>query len=78
MRDLDDSIVFWASDGDKRVRFRIERNMLDDHFSEGGHLRFEAAFRKHRSDIEAIARRKYQRGRREADGSVLISINDAA
>jgi Fic/DOC family/Protein of unknown function (DUF1488) len=77
-RELDDSIVFWASDGDKRVRFRIERNTLDDHFSESGRLRFEAAFKKHRSAIEAIARRNYQLGRRELDGSVLISIDNAA
>jgi fido (protein-threonine AMPylation protein) len=76
-RDVDDSIVFWASDGDKRIRFRIRRATLDDHFSDGGCLRFEAAFNKHRRDIEAIARRQYLLGRRDPDGSVLISINGA-
>jgi Fic/DOC family/Protein of unknown function (DUF1488) len=73
-RDLDDSIVFWASDGDKRVRFRIERRTLDDYFSEGGRMRYEPAFTKHRADIEALARRQYLLGLRQPDGSVLLSV----
>jgi len=73
-RDLDDSVVFWASDGDKRVRFRIERTTLDDHFSDVGRLSFEEAFKIHRADIEAMARRQYQRGRRAPDGTVIISF----
>jgi fido (protein-threonine AMPylation protein) len=74
VRDLDDSVVFWASDGDKRVRFRIARTTLDDHFSDGGHLSFEAAFKAHRADIEAMARRQYQLGRHTPDGTVIISF----
>src|SRR4051794_4926200 len=34
--DLDDSIVFWGSDGDTRVRCRIKLATLDDQFSENG------------------------------------------
>jgi len=75
-RDADDSIVFWGNDGDKRIRFRILREALDDHFSEDGRLRPDAAFKKYRRDIEALARRKYLLGRRELDGSVLIRTNE--
>ena len=32
----------------------VERKALDDHFSEGARLRPDAAFRKHRRDIEAL------------------------
>jgi transcriptional regulator with XRE-family HTH domain len=71
-RDVDDTIVFWGNDDEKRVRCGIERKALDDHFSEGGRLRFAAAFKKHRPEIEALARRKYFLGQRESDESVLI------
>src|SRR5207302_1737501 len=56
--DLDDSIVFWGSDGETRVCCRIKRDALHDHFSDDGRLRFNKAFEKHRSEIEAWARRK--------------------
>ena len=46
--DVDDSIVFWGHDGDTRVRCRIKRAALDDHFSGKGELRFNKAFEKHR------------------------------
>jgi hypothetical protein len=75
-RDADDSMVFWANDGETRVRFRIARAALDDHFSEGDRLRPEAAFKKHRRDIESLARRKYFLGQREPDGSVLIRTTE--
>lgn len=74
-RDLDDSIVFWASDGDKRVRFRITRRTLDDHFSERDRLRFETAFQTHRAEIETMARRQYLRNNRASD--VLVSFETA-
>lgn len=76
--DLDDRIVFWGNDGDTRVRCRIERETLDDHFSDNGRLRFNKAFEKHRSEIEVLARRKYLSGLREPDGSVLIRTGDIA
>jgi transcriptional regulator with XRE-family HTH domain len=77
-RDADDSIVFWGNDGEKRVRFRISREALDDHFSQGDRLRPDAAFKKHRRDIEGLARRKYFLGQREPDGSFLIRTGEIA
>jgi transcriptional regulator with XRE-family HTH domain len=75
---VDYSIIFWANDGETRVRCLISREALDDHFSDNGRLRFEAAFKRHRDDIEALARRKYLLGQREPDGSVLIRTGDIA
>jgi transcriptional regulator with XRE-family HTH domain len=77
-RDVDDSMVFWGNDGETRIRFRISREALDDHFCEGDRLRPDAAFRKHRRDIEGLARRKYFLGAREPDGSVLIRTGEIA
>jgi hypothetical protein len=77
-RDADDSIVFWGNDGDTRVRFRISREALGDHFSKSDRLRPDAAFKKHRREIEGLARRKYLLGRKEPDGTVLIKTLDIA
>ena len=77
-RDADDSMVFWGNDGETRVRFRISRAALDDHFSRRDRLRPDAAFKKHRRDIEGLARRKYLLGQREPDGSVLIRTSEIA
>lgn len=70
-------VTFWGQDGSDRVRCRISREALDDHFSEGDRLRPEAAFKKHRPEIEALARKKYLRGQRESDGTVLVTTQDA-
>jgi transcriptional regulator with XRE-family HTH domain len=75
-RDVDDSMIFWGNDGETRIRFRISRAALDDHFSDGDRLRPEAAFMKHRRDIEGLARRKYFLDQREPDGSVLIRTGE--
>jgi transcriptional regulator with XRE-family HTH domain len=77
-RDTGDAIVFWAQDGETRVRCRISRAALDDYFSDGDRLKPEAAFKKYRTKIEALARRKYLYGQRESDGSVLIRTGDVA
>ena len=77
-RDADDSIVFWGNDRETRVRFRISREALADHFFEGNHPRSDAAFKKHRGEIEGLARRKYLLGKKEADGTVLINTLDIA
>ena len=73
-----EAVAFWGDDGKTRVRCRISREALDDHFSNGDRLRPEAAFKKHRPEIEALARRKYILGEREPDGSVLIRTLDLA
>ena len=69
-------VFFEGLDGKKRVRCLISREALDDHFSDGDRLRPEAAFKKYRSDIEALARRKYLLDQLEPDGSVLIRTNE--
>jgi transcriptional regulator with XRE-family HTH domain len=76
--DASDAAVFWGQDGETRIRCRISREALDDHFSDRDRLRPKAAFEKHRHEIEALARRKYLLGQREADGSVLIRTGDIA
>jgi len=75
-RDAVDTITFWGQDGETRVRCRISREALDDHFSNGDRLKPEAAFKKHRKEIEALVRRKYLYDGREPDGSVLLRTLD--
>ncbi len=75
-KDITDSIAFWGQDGEKRVRCRISREALDDHFSDRDRLRPEAAFKKYRSKIESLVRKKYLLGQLEPDGSVLIRTNE--
>lgn len=70
--DSAEGVTFWGQDGSIRVRCKISREALEDHFSERGRLRAEPAFEKYRRDIEAVARRKYLTGQREPDGSILI------
>lgn len=76
--DSGSGVTFWGQDGKTRVRCRIAREALDDHFSNGDRLRPKAAFEKHRQEIEALARRKYLRGQLEPDKSVLIRTNEIA
>lgn len=71
-----EGVTFWGQDGELRVRCRISREALDDHFSERDRVRPDAAFRKHRRDVESFARRKYLLGQTEPDGSVLIRTSD--
>jgi len=71
-----EGVSFEGKEGEKRVRVLISREALDDHFSDGDKLRPDAAFKKYRSDIEALARKKYLLGQLEPDGSVLIRTND--
>jgi len=75
-RDPGDAIAFWGQDGETRIHCRISREALDDHFSESDRLKPEAAFKKHRKEIESLARRKYLYGERELDGSVLVRTLD--
>jgi transcriptional regulator with XRE-family HTH domain len=77
-RDADDSIIFWGNDGESRIRFRISRQALSDHFSQGDRMRSEAVFKKHRHEIEGLARRKYLLGQRETDGTVVLKTLDIA
>ena len=68
--------IFGGEDGDKRVRCIISREALDDHFSEGGRLRPDAAFQEHRAEIEALASCKYALGQLQPDGNIIIRTGD--
>ena len=70
--------IFWGEDGKKRIRCIISREALGDHFSDGDRLRPDAAFQANRAEIEALANRKYVRGRLEPDGSIIIRTEDVA
>ena len=74
--DSSNGAIFWGQDGTTRVRCFISREALEDHFSERDRLRPDAAFEKHRAEIESFARQKYLSGRQEPDGSVLIRTQD--
>ncbi|MCP3468560.1 DUF1488 family protein [Bradyrhizobium sp. CCGUVB23] len=74
--DMGAGVTFWGQDGDQRVRCRIAREALDDHFSDDDKLRPPKAFEKYRTTIEALARRKYLRGQLEPDKSVLIRTHE--
>jgi transcriptional regulator with XRE-family HTH domain len=76
--DIDDAVIFWGQEGEKRVRCRITREALDDHFSDNDRMKPDAAFKKYRSEIEALARRKYLLDRLEPDGTVLIRTDEVA
>jgi hypothetical protein len=67
--------MFGTPDG---LRLTPAYEALDDHFFDRGRLRPPAAFEKYRTDIEALARRKYLLDQREPDGSVLIRTGDIA
>lgn len=74
--DTSRGVTFWGEDADNRIRCRISREALDDHFSDGDRLRPEAAFRKYRPAIEALVRRKYLVGQAENDGTVLLDTTE--
>jgi transcriptional regulator with XRE-family HTH domain len=76
--DIGAGVTFWGQDAGERVRCRIAREALSDHFSDRDRLRPPAAFEKHRDEIEALARRKYLRGQLESDKSVVIHTSEIA
>ena len=77
MFDIAQGVRFPADDRGRPVVCRISREALDDKYRvTGGRAASEAAFLKHRSEIESEANRKYQLGLLEPDGSVLIRSDD--
>jgi len=72
----DNRIYFYGEDAGKRIRCAILREALDDHFSDDDKLRPKQAFEKYRSEIEALARRKYITNQLEVDGSVIIGTHE--
>jgi hypothetical protein len=75
-----DTVIFEAQAGNERVLCQISREALDDHFGAGGLDREGRlnAFRKHRKEIEEMARVVYLYKPVPADGSVLITAATAA
>jgi transcriptional regulator with XRE-family HTH domain len=69
---------FQGMDGSTTIDCWISLEALRFHFSDGGRLDHPDAFKKHRAEIEALARRKYLLGKQEADGTVLIKTEDVA
>src|SRR6266571_4264127 len=53
--DVGRGVTFWGEDGQRRVRCRISRAALDDHFSGQDRLRPETAVQKYRREIESLA-----------------------
>jgi hypothetical protein len=74
--DIDDSVVAWAYDRGVQVPCRIAYEALTRHRPNPKRERTEWVYMACQRDIEAIARRKYMLGRREADGSVLVTVQD--
>ena len=75
--DIAEGVRFWADDRGTPVTCRIAREGLDDKFRvTRGRAASEAAFLKHRREIESEANRKYQLGLLEPDGSVLLRSED--
>lgn len=73
-----DAVLFPARTADGEVTCAIGGEALSDRFgARGPSARARlAAFRRHRSEIEEAARRKFTAHRREADGSILVRSGD--
>ncbi len=70
-----DTIVFFAQQGDKKIRCSISREVLDDYFNGDGKDKLKV-FKENRAAIEHHARRKYFENKLEDDGSIVISSQD--
>lgn len=79
--DLDrDAVVFPGNAGNERVPCMISREALEDHFGADGlakDQRIETA-RRHRSEIEQLARQVYLHRAVPSDGAVVIRTSDVA
>ena len=73
-----DVVLFPARTANGEITCGISGEALQEHFGARGasqRLRL-TAFRAHREDIEAAARRKFEANQREGDDSVLVRSND--
>ena len=73
-----DVILFPGRTAAGEITCAVSGEALEDHFGARGTSRRSrlGAFRAHRDDIEATARRMLDSGRREPDGSVIIRSGD--
>ena len=67
-----EELRFRMTDGARRVVVRISQDALDDVQARSGVTGFEA----HRAAFAALATRKYAKGDREADGSIIVRPRD--
>lgn len=74
--DTDDSVLAWAYDRGVQVPCRITYEALVKHRPNPKRERTEWVYMACQRGMEAIARRKYMLGRREKDGSVLVTKED--
>lgn len=73
-----DAVLFLGRTNDGEVQCTIDGEALDMCFGSANRSQRArlAAFRKHRLDIQALARRKLDAGIREADGSIAVRTTD--
>lgn len=65
-------IQFRMRDGERRVLVRVSKDLLADAEARSGQTGFEA----HRGAFAALATKKYAKGDREPDGSVVLAGRD--
>jgi len=75
-----EAVVFPGEDGRERVLCAISRDALDDHFGADGQTKEKRVeiFRRHRNEIERIARQIYLNRPVPSDGAVLIKTADVS
>ena len=73
-----DAVLYLARTAEREITCAISGEALEDHFGArgAGERSRLAAFRANRKAIEAAARRKFESGRREKDGSILVRSAD--
>lgn len=73
-----DVVLFPGKTAEGEVTCAISGEALEDHFDARGTSQRSrlAAFKAHRSEIESAARRRFDTGQRERDGSILIRSSD--
>jgi hypothetical protein len=74
--DIDDSVVAWAYDRGVQVPCRITYTALVTRKPNPKGKRTEWVYMACQRDMEEIARRKYMLHGREADGMVLVGVED--
>jgi transcriptional regulator with XRE-family HTH domain len=68
-------VLFWAEDGDRKIRCEISWEALCDHYN-GDKRNSMQVFKENRFSIEHEIRRKYLANKFEKDGSIFIRSED--
>jgi len=69
------AVVFWAEKEEEKITCAVSSQALEDHFnaSPSNHL---PVFKTNRSIVEDMAKNLIQKGRFEADGSIIVKTRD--